>query len=190
MGQDENPYIGEILFVKELEHLKCVTRTAWASTGRQESTAEHSFRLALFLYVLKDYFPEIDSFKAITMALIHDLGEASDGDTSADLSPCPELKSKQEEKGLARLITSLPKGAQKKITDLFMEYDAGLTPEAKLVKALDKLETIIQHNQGENPEDFDYGFNLDYGKEYMDWDPIIKKIRELVDAETRKRGGL
>ncbi len=190
MGQDENPYTGEILFVKELERLKCITRTAWTSTGRQESTAEHSFRLALFLYVLKDHFPEVDCFRAVMMALVHDLGEAYDGDISAALSPCSEMKSKREEKGIARLVSSLPEDVQKKIIDLFLEYDAGLTPEARLVKALDKLETIIQHNQGKNPEDFDYGFNLLYGKEYTDKDPITRAIRKLIDAETKRKGGL
>lgn len=182
--------MGEILFVKELERLKCITRTAWTSTGRQESTAEHSFRLALFLYVLKDYFPKMDWFKAITMALVHDLGEAYDGDISATLSPCSELKCKQEKAGLERLAAFLPPSTQEQIMDLFVEYNAGLTPEARLVKALDKIETIIQHNQGKNPKGFDYGFNLQYGREYTESDPIIREIRGLIDAETKEKGGL
>lgn len=189
MNQDVNPYLGEIIFVKELERLKNTTRTAWTSTGRQESTAEHSFRLALFLYTLKDHFPEIDWFKAITMALVHDLGEAYDGDISATSEHSSELKSNQEKKGLVRLIASLPPGTQEQIVNLFLEYNAGLTPEAKLVKALDKIETIIQHNQGHNPEGFDYGFNLHYGKEYTELDPITRKIRELIDEETKKKIG-
>lgn len=56
--------------------------------------------------------------------------------------------------------------------------------ESKLVKALDKIETIIQHNQGNNPEDFNYSFNLEYGKEYMCFSPIIEEIRTIIDKET------
>lgn len=190
MNHDTNSYIGEINFVKELERLKNTTRTAWTSTGRKESTAEHSFRLALFIFVLKDYFPEVDPLKALTMALIHDLGEAFDGDVSATLDPDPEEKAMKEKKGLERLIASLPNKTQGQIVDLFMEYNDGLTSEAKLVKALDKLETIIQHNQGCNPEAFDYGFNLEYGKEYTANHWITREIRELIDIETREKASL
>ncbi|WP_313559971.1 hypothetical protein [Ruminiclostridium cellobioparum] len=54
------------------------------------------------------------------------------------------------------------------------------------------METIIQHNQGRNPSDFDYEFNLNYGNSYMGFNKVIKNIRELVDEETKgkcKSGG-
>ena len=57
---------------------------------------------------------------------------------------------------------------------LWREYNANATPEARLVKALDKAETIIQHNQGRNPEDFDYRFNLGYGKEYFEGSGFLR----------------
>lgn len=38
-------------FMKTAESLKSVTRTAWTSEGRRESTAEHSWRLALMVAV-------------------------------------------------------------------------------------------------------------------------------------------
>lgn len=50
--------------------------------------------------------------------------------------------------------------------------------------ANDKIETIIQHNQGKNPKDFDYEFNLDYGKEYIISNDVVKSIRDIVDNET------
>ena len=55
------------------------------------------------------------------------------------------------------------------------------------VKALDKLETIFQHNEGCNPPDFDYAFNLDYGRKQTDFDDVTRTLRELADAETRRR---
>ena len=74
---------GVIEFIKEIENLKSVTRTAWTKTGRRESTAEHSWRLAMLLMLLDEDFKDVDINKAIKMSLIHDLGELYDGDISA-----------------------------------------------------------------------------------------------------------
>ena len=70
---------------------------------------------------------------------------------------------------------------------LWDEYERGETAEALAVKALDKLETLLQHTQGDNPADFDYAFNLDYGRRYTDRAPLFKTLRELLDARTRQR---
>lgn len=66
-------------------------------------------------------------------------------------------------------------------------YEAGVSAEAKAVKALDKLETILQHSQGDNPPDFDYGFNLAYGKRHTGAHPLFAALRTVVDALTRRR---
>ena len=71
------------------------------------------------------------------------------------------------------------------IVELWDEYEAASTREARVAKALDKLETIMQHNQGRNPPAFDYAFNLEYGRRYTTDDPVIAEIRALLDAETR-----
>ena len=71
---------------------------------------------------------------------------------------------------------------------LWDEYEEAVSPEAAAVKALDKLETLIQHNQGTNPPDFvDYVFNLSYGKKYTDALPLFAEIRRLVDKDTQRR---
>ena len=62
-------------FIKEAEGLKSTLRTAWTAEGRQESTAEHSWRLALFAGVMCREFPELDREKVLMMCLVHDLGE-------------------------------------------------------------------------------------------------------------------
>jgi putative hydrolase of HD superfamily len=178
-------YTNIIAFIKETERLKNNTRTAWTSGGRQESIADHSWRLALFCMVLEEHFQDIDFNRVLRLALIHDLGEAYDGDTSATVEVNHDLKLKKEEAALHRLTTLLSKTTQEKLQGLWVEYNKGETKEAKLVKALDKIETIIQHNQGENPADFDYIFNLEYGKKLSLFDPIVQSIREIVDQETR-----
>ena len=65
------------------EQLKNNTRHSWTSAGRHESVAEHSWRLALMAYFVKDEYPELDMDKVIRMCLIHDLGEAFTGDIPA-----------------------------------------------------------------------------------------------------------
>lgn len=175
-----------IRFIKEIENLKSVTRTAWTKTGRRESTAEHSWRLAMLLMVLREDFKDLDIDKAIKMSLVHDLGELYDGDISAKLQNDNDNKAYMEEKAMRRMLTTLPDGISEKIYDLWKEYNECCTKEAKLVKAMDKLETIVQHNQGNNPEDFDYEFNLQYGKQYFMDNEILEYMRYIIDEDTKE----
>ena len=175
-----------IRFIKEIENLKSVTRTAWTKTGRRESTAEHSWRLAMLLMVLSDDFKDLDIDKAIKMSLVHDLGELYDGDISAKLQNDNDNKAEMDEKAMRRMLTILPENLAENIYDLWKEYNECSTKEAKLVKAMDKLETIVQHNQGENPEDFDYEFNLQYGKQYFMDNEILEYMRYIIDEDTKE----
>lgn len=175
-----------IRFIKEIENLKSVTRTAWTKTGRRESTAEHSWRLAMLLMVLREDFKDLDIDKAIKMSLVHDLGELYDGDISAKLQNDNDNKSEMEEKAMRRMLTILPENLAENIYDLWKEYNECSTKEAKLVKAMDKLETIVQHNQGNNPEDFDYEFNLQYGKQYFMDNEILEYMRYIIDEDTKE----
>lgn len=65
------------------EKLKCSTRHSDTSSGRRESVAEHSWRLALMAMLLEDEFSDVNISKVIKMCLIHDLGEAFTGDIAA-----------------------------------------------------------------------------------------------------------
>ena len=56
-----------------------------------------------------------------------------------------------------------------------------------LVDRCESLETLIQHNQGDNPPDFDYAFNLAYGRPYTREPALIAELRRMVDADTRAR---
>lgn len=173
-------------FLKTIEGIKSVTRTAWTESGRHESTAEHSWRLAMLALVLKDEFPELDSYKVLTMCLIHDMGELYTGDIPAIENPCAEDKESREHEDVSNIFGTLPEKAGTKLLELWEEYSEAATPEARLVKALDKAETILQHNQGKNPPDFDYGFNLSYGKKYFEDDSRLNVLREVLDKETKE----
>ena len=188
----ENQQMGEerldqyLNFIKETELLKNVLRTAWGSTGRQESTAEHSWRLALFAALLLGDYPELDGKRVLFMCLIHDLGELYDGDISAALLPDEQQKHAGEQRSVERLFSFLPEKEREYFMAVWREYNENSTPEAHLVKALDKAETILQHNQGINPPDFDYEVNLQYGASYFKEDGRMAALRARLDQETKK----
>ena len=149
------PLENYLRFIREAELLKSTLRTAWTAAGRQESTAEHSWRLALFAGVLAPSFPALDLRRVLMMCLIHDLGELYTGDVSAALEPDAAEKYEEEHQAARRIFSLLPESQAAELLQLWREYGAGETPEARFVKALDKAETIIQHNQGSNPPEFD-----------------------------------
>lgn len=172
-------------FLREAERLKDVFRTAHTRTGKQESTAEHTWRLCLFILSFADQLPDLNLLKVLKMALLHDLGEAIHGDIPA-IDQQGGNKLEQERTDLVTLMQPLPLELQTEFLNLWDEYNQAQTPEAQAVKAFDKLETILQHNQGANPPEFDYAFNLAYGQRYTQVNPLFAAIRALLDAETRQ----
>ncbi|WP_248925105.1 HD domain-containing protein [Paenibacillus hamazuiensis] len=187
MREHEAEMTGIVAFIKELERLKDTHRTAWTKEGRRESVAEHTWRLSMFAFILEDYFPGVDFNKVIRICLVHDLGEAYEGDTSATIAVDQARKLRVEEDAIAKLTEPLNGSLRRKIIELWREYNDMQTVEAKIAKALDKMETIIQHNQGNNPEHFDYAFNLRYGKNLADFDTLIRTVRRIVDQDTASR---
>lgn len=173
-------------FLRDAEQLKDVTRTAWTSKGRRESTAEHTWRLCLMALVLEGAFPEVDLGRLLRMLVVHDLGEALNGDVSATLQP-PEGKAEAERADLLHLLEPLPAQVGREILALWDEYEAAETVESRIAKGLDKLETILQHTQGLNPPDFDYAFNLGYGTGHTATHPVLRELRGILDEATRGR---
>ena len=183
---------GILDFLRASERLKATHRSAYTSEGEQESVAEHTWRLCLMALVLAPEFPAVNFAKLVKICLIHDLAEAVGGDVSA-----PEQarrreaglatgKGEDERRDLMILLQPLPPALKTEITALWDEYEAAQSPEARLAKALDKLETIMQHTQGKNPPAFDYRFNLGYGRNHTADEPLIANMRAILDAETER----
>ena len=183
---------GVLDFLRASERLKATHRSAYTSDGQPESVAEHTWRLCLMALVLAPEFPTVDFAKLVKICLVHDLGEAVGGDV-----PAPEQarrkaaglatgKGDQERRDLLTLLEPLPPVLKSEIVALWDEYEAAESPEAKLAKGLDKLETIMQHTQGKNPPAFDYRFNLEYGRSHTTDEPLIAAVRAILDAETEQ----
>ena len=184
---------GILEFLRATERLKTTTRSAWTSDGQPESVAEHTWRLCLMALVVAPGFPDVDVGRLLKICVIHDLGEAIGGDV-----PAPEQvrraeagisagKAAGERRDLLTLLEPLPATLRLEISALWDEYEEARTPEAKLAKALDKLETILQHTQGQNPPGFDYRFNLGYGRQHTEGPPLIAALRQVLDHETEQR---
>jgi putative hydrolase of HD superfamily len=175
-------------FLRSAERLKTATRSGRTSAGEPESVAEHTWRLCLMALVLQPAFPNVDFERLLKICIVHDLGEAVSGDV-----PAPEQvrrgtsKAAEERRDLLTVLEPLPPVLRTEITALWDEYEAAQSPAARLAKALDKLETILQHTQWRNPAEF-YRFNLAYGRQFTDDHPVLAAIRALLDAETERCG--
>lgn len=178
---------GRLAFLEEAEKLKSVLRNSRTSTGRPESAAEHSWRLCLMAIVFEKELAGLDMLKLLKICVLHDLGEAIHGDIPAvEQSGRPD-KSAQEKADLTHLARSLDEEQRAGVLALWQDYEDAASPEARAAKALDKMETILQHNQGINPPDFDYEFNLTYGRKHTDADPFFALLRGLLDQDTSRR---
>lgn len=166
------------------ERLKDETRHSYTSGGRHESVAEHSWRAALMAYFMRDEFPEVDMDKVIKMCLIHDLGEAFTGDIPAfDKTVSDE---KTEEKLLYQWVDSLPEVYAKEMRALYEEMAARETLEAKIYKAIDGLEAVIQHNEASIGTwiPHEYELNKTYANDKVAFSPYLKELREVIREDT------
>ena len=169
------------------EKLKCNTRHCYTSTGRHESVAEHSWRIALMAMLIAPEFPEADMNKVIRMCLIHDLGEAFTGDIPA--FDKTEADAEKEDALFDAWVKTLPGDTREEFTALLAEMNALETVEAKIYKALDKVEALIQHNESDISTwlPLEYDLQLRYGKENMQFSPWFRDLRKEIDEWTIRK---
>ena len=167
--------------------LKDTTRHCWTPGNRHESVADHSWRLALTAFFLRDEFPETDMDKVIKMCLIHDLGECFTGDiptfrkTAADEA--------DEERQLLAWVDTLPAPYDAQMRALYRVMAALETTEARIYKALDKFEAVIQHNESpiDTWEPREYDLNRTYAQENAAFSPYLTRLRQAIRQETEDK---
>lgn len=169
------------------ERLKDTTRHCYTAKGRHESVAEHSWMMTLMAFFMRDEFPEADMDKVIRMCIIHDLGEAFTGDiptfekTGAD--------EKREECLLADWVESLPEAYAKEMAELYTEMSERKTLEAKIYKAIDGLEALVQHNISDLatwiPREFE--LNMTYADDKVVFSEYLTGVRQEIREDTMKK---
>ena len=166
------------------EKLKCNTRHSWTSNGRQESVADHSWRLALMAMLVCDEYPTLDMDKVIRMCLIHDLGEAFTGDIPAFEKKIEDEAN--EEVVLYRWIDSFSERYKEEFLSLLQEMKEQRTEESKLYKALDNLEAVIQHDEADINSwlPLEYDLQFTYGSDKVKFSAYTQALKEEIDKRT------
>lgn len=136
---------------------------------------------------LRDFLKDVNSQRIIDMLLLHDLGEIYEGDIPAfEKKDANEQEEQSDFKNLANL---LPEKMRARWVELWAEFHECKTEEAKIARAIDKLEAVMQHNSAElstwTPVEYD--MNLSYGVKECGINSLLDKIRTLAQEDTKKK---
>ena len=171
------------------ERLKDATRHCYTRNGRHESVAEHCWMMTLMAFFMKDEFPEVDMDKVIKMCIIHDLGEAFTGDIPTFEKTAANEQT--EEALLHNWVNTLPENYAAEMLALYDEMAKRETVEAKVYKAIDSLEALIQHNISDLSTWIpnEYELNKTYADDKVAFSEYLKKLREEIRKDTLKKLG-
>lgn len=143
---DNKRLMKQIQFIVEIDKLKKVFRhNIVINTIRNENDAEHSWHLAMMAMLLSEYSTDknLDVLKVIKLAIVHDLVEIDAGDTFCYDEKAHEDKAQREQKAADRLFKILPQDQAEDIFNLWREFEAGITSEAKFASCLDRLQPLL-----------------------------------------------
>lgn len=132
-------------FIREIDKEKFITRMTKLTDGkRRENDAEHAWHMAIMTILLSEYAnEEIDVLRTVTMLLIHDLVEIDAGDTYAYDEEGKKTQEVREKKAADRIYNLLPEDQAKKLYDIWLEFEAKETQEAKFARAMDNLQPMM-----------------------------------------------
>lgn len=171
------------------ERLKDTTRHCCTSKGRRESVAEHSWMISLMAFLIKEEFPEADMDKVMRMCILHDLGEAFTGDIP--IFDKTEGNERTEEELLYAWVKTLPEKTAAEMMALYAEMAARETLEAKIYKALDSMEAVIQHNFSDIstwiPQE--YELNKTYAFDRVAFSEYMTALRREIYLDTMEKIG-
>ena len=169
------------------EKLKDTMRHCYTSAGRRESVGEHSWRLALLAYFVTDEFKGIDTEKLLKMCIIHDLGEIFTGDVPVFNKT--KSNEKTEENLLFKWVRMLDEPFKTEMLCLYKEMEELKTTEARVYKALDGIEALIQHNESDIKTwlELEYNLQLTYADDKVAFSDYLKELREVVRQESIRK---
>ncbi|KAG5182209.1 HD domain-containing protein [Tribonema minus] len=177
---------GAIDFLNFVGLLKTLKRTGWVREGvtLPESVADHQYRMGVMSLLITD--DSVDKQRCTMMAIVHDLAEALAGDITPLDGVTDEDKHARELRALDQMLAALGEGthAAALIKGLWEEYEAGATPEALMVKDLDKFEMIVQADEYEREQSMDlspfFASTAGYFKTTMvqEWDRELRRRRQ------------
>ena len=163
----------QVRFILELDRLKEVLRRSMLlHSGRRENTAEHSWHITLTALILSEYADgTLDMLHAIKMLLVHDIVEIDAGDTFAFADQ--SRKASSEEQAADRIFGLLPPDQARELGDLWREFDARVTPEARFANAMDRLMPAL-HNY--------FGHGGTWREHGVSWEQVQARLSPIGDG--------
>ena len=140
-----NRFEQQMKFILEIDKVKNVFRQTYLADGnRKENDAEHSWHMAIMAFLLKEYAQEeVDIMRVVLMVLIHDLVEIDAGDTYAYDLDALQTKREREVKAPERIFGLLPKDQEEQFRELWDEFEAYESAEAKYAHMLDNFQPLM-----------------------------------------------
>ena len=175
------------------ERLKFELRHSYTSSGRQESVAEHTWRMSLMAVLIEPLLKQkVDTARLLKMIILHDLVEAEATDISAlDVLRNPEIriyKVEKEKQAIENLRLALKETNGQEIYELFYEFENKETYESKVANALDKLEVQLQHNHADfstwEEIEYDMCYMMD---KYVLFDETLFELKTQIEDDANKK---
>lgn len=179
--------------IKLGEKLKSELRHSWLSNGRQESVAEHTWRVSLMAILIEPYLTkQVDTAKLLKMITIHDLVEAEAGDIPAfdtlNNATLKEQKSLNEIRAIEKIRDMLENELGEELYLLWFEFEHKDTYEAKVANALDKLEAQIQHNEADISTWIEVEYTMSFLMDkHVAFDSTLKLLKDMIEEEAEMK---
>ena len=152
----------QFAFARELDKEKLIGRQTYLANGeRKENDAEHAWHMAIMALILSEYAnEEIDVLRTISMILIHDVVEIDAGDTYAYDENGKKSQREREVKAAERLFGMLPKDQAVKFRNLWEEFEAQETKEAKFARTMDNIQPVVLNDASDGRSWVEHGVHL------------------------------
>ena len=183
----------QLSFIIEVDKVKNIFRQTYLSDkNRKENDAEHSWHIALMALLLKEYADEsVDVLKVMTMVLIHDLVEIDAGDTYAYDEAANQTKRQRELAAADRIFGILPEDQGRSFRELWDEFEAYETADAKYAHLLDNLQPLLLNNAADGIAWLEHGVKKSQiykrNARIEETSPVIwDKMKEIVQRHIEK----
>lgn len=149
-------------FFREIDKEKFIQRQTYLTDGiRKENDAEHAWHMALMTILLSEYANEkIDVLRTVTMLLLHDIVEIDAGDTYAYDEEAKKTQREREEKASERIFGLLPEDQKQKFQEIWEEFEAGETAEARFARTMDNIQPVMLNAATEGKAWEEHGVHL------------------------------
>lgn len=179
-------------FLHFAENLKKLTRHSWLSDGRQESVAEHTWRISIMFLLVEPHLDiKVDALKTLEMIVIHDIIEVIAGDVWAFDTfnqETKELKIQKEQAAIEEIKKMLDNETGDKFHTLWYEFEDKLTNEAKVANALDKLEAQVQHNEADLSTWLDIEKDmLHMMHKHVEFNEFLTELKDVIVEEGEQK---